>query len=137
MHSASGVANIGTPEEGEQNQDDIEHRPRCQCTCNCEHRPATGNRYRCASHCEACVCQTCVANREPVICHWCMNPYINSEPCAKKMHIPVTRKVVDVALRVEDRNLEEEDLVQLPADGTLMHSAIGVAKIVFWWRHLA
>ena len=35
-----------------------------------------------------------------------------------------------------DRNLEEEDLVQLPADGSLMHSAIGEAKIVFWWRHL-
>ena len=51
-----------------------EHRPRCQCLCDCSHRPAKGNRWRCASHCGALVCQSCVATVEPLICHWCLNP---------------------------------------------------------------
>ena len=55
----------------------VEHgpRPRCQCVCNCPHRPARGNRWRCASHCGAMVCQSCVAHWRPVICHWCFNPF--------------------------------------------------------------
>ena len=53
----------------------VEHRPRCQCVCNCPRRPARGNRWRCTSHCEAMVCQSCVAEWHPVICHWCFNPW--------------------------------------------------------------
>ena len=55
----------------------VEHgpRPRCQCICDCPHRPARGNRWQCTSHCEALVCQSCVAHWRPVICHWCFNPF--------------------------------------------------------------
>ena len=53
----------------------VEHRPRCQCVCNCARRPARGNRWRCTSHCEAMVCQFCVAEWHPLICHWCFNPW--------------------------------------------------------------
>ncbi len=54
--------------------DASDRRPRCQCRCNCTHRPANGNRYACTTHCEALVCQSCVARWEPSICHWCYNP---------------------------------------------------------------
>ena len=54
-----------------------EMRPRCQCICICEHRPARGNRYLCQSHCGALVCHECVAIWSPTICHWCFNPFCN------------------------------------------------------------
>ena len=53
----------------------ISSRPRCGCICDCKSRPAVGNRYFCQSHCGAYVCQSCVSHWEPVICHWCYNPF--------------------------------------------------------------
>ena len=53
----------------------LEHRPKCQCLCDCTRRPARGNRWRCTSHCEAMVCQFCVGEWNPLICHYCLNPH--------------------------------------------------------------
>ena len=53
----------------------VEHRPKCQCLCDCARRPARGNRWRCTSHCEAMVCQFCVGEWNPLICHYCLNPH--------------------------------------------------------------
>ena len=53
----------------------ISSRPKCECICDCKSRPAVGNRYLCQSHCGAYVCQSCVSHWEPVICHWCYNPF--------------------------------------------------------------
>jgi hypothetical protein len=64
----------------------IDARPKCQCLCStaggCQRRPRTGNLWTCTAACSCSVCEDCLANWYPVICHWCYN-YSNDPDTAQ------------------------------------------------------